>query len=301
MSAILQVQNVTKRFGRDTAVNDITFDIHKGEVVGFVGLNGAGKSTTINMLLGFLRASEGEVRLFGEKVTTSNAWRSHGRIGFATGDMSLFESMTGKQYLRFVSKLYGRKLGGERYKHLCDLFDPQLNKKIGDLSRGNRQKIALIAAFMHSPELVILDEPSSGLDPLMQQRFLSLVREQAEKGVTIFMSSHYLNEVVDVCSRILLIKQGVLVKDMPTSELEVGTGRRVRVVAKVNPTLPRGAQEESRSKAGGLYTVEFIYNGTASQLQLWLSGVKAVEDFTVNEHDSTAMFDDLYREEVGNV
>lgn len=301
MSAIIQVQKVTKRYGHDTAVKEVSFEVNKGEIVGFVGLNGAGKSTTINMLLGFLKASEGEVRLFDQKITTSNAWRSHARLGFATGDMSLFEAMTGRQYLRFVSKLYGRRLEGERYTHLCTLFEPQLDKKIGDLSRGNRQKVALISAFMHNPELVILDEPSSGLDPLMQQRFLSLVREQAEKGVTIFMSSHYLNEVVDVCSRILLIKQGVLVKDMQASELEVTSGKRVRVVSKVKVQPPRDAQVESRSATRGAHNMEFIYNGPVPQLQLWLSGIKGLIDVSIDDHDSTAMFEDLYEEETSNV
>lgn len=301
MSTIIEVKKVTKRFGRSAAVQQLSFAVQKGEVVGFVGLNGAGKSTTINMLMGFLNASEGEVRLFGQKVVPSNAWRAHAEIGFATGDMSLFGAMTGKRYLQFVSRAYGKRLGGQTYNQLCTLFAPQLNKKIGDLSRGNRQKIALIAAFMHSPKLVILDEPSSGLDPLMQQRFLSLVREQAKKGVTVFMSSHYLNEVVDVCSRILLIKQGVLVKDMLASDLDMNKSKRVRVMAKVKPTLPSDARRQSYAKLKSLHSVEFLYNGTASQLQLWLAGVKGLEDFTVSEHESTALLEDLYQDGAGDV
>lgn len=301
MSSIIEVRSVTKRYGKEAAVNDVTFEVKKGEVVGFVGLNGAGKSTTINMLMGFIKPTAGAVQLFGEKITLQNAWKSHGNVGFATGDMSLFETMSGRQYHRFVARAYGRSLRGTTYKHLCDLFEPQLDKKIGDLSRGNRQKIALIAAFMHAPDLVILDEPSSGLDPLMQQRFISLVREQAERGVTIFMSSHYLNEVIDVCSRILLIKKGELVKDMPTSELEVQAGKRVRITAAIEPRLPKDAHIESRSKHKASVTIEFVYGGSAAQLQLWLVGVKGLLDFTISDHDSDAMFEDLYNQEAGDV
>lgn len=300
MTAIIETKNLSKHYGGVSAVESVSFSVNKGEVIGFVGLNGAGKSTTINMLLGFQAPTIGEVQLFGEKVTLPNAYKSHRRLGFATGDMSLFESMTGKQYLTFVAKQYKRPLETPFFKELVDTFEPQLTKKIKTLSRGNKQKIALIAAFMTEPELVILDEPSSGLDPLMQQHFLQLVRTQAEKGMTIFMSSHYLNEVSDVCTRILLIKKGQLIKDIPVAELELSAGKRVKVVSGQKVTPPKAAEGVVYEKTGERHTLEFVYTDKALRLQEWIGTLPKLQDITITEHNPEAAFEELYEEKEGD-
>jgi ABC-2 type transport system ATP-binding protein len=301
MSTIIEVKNLSKRYGSTSAVEGASFSVVKGEVVGFVGLNGAGKSTTINMLLGFQRPSEGEVYLFDEKVTLPNAYRSHRRIGFATGDMSLFDGMTGAQYLRFVARSYGSSTDTDVFKSLVERFSPQLNKKLNELSRGNKQKIALIAAFMVEPELVILDEPSSGLDPLMQQHFLELVREESEKGTTIFMSSHYLNEVVDVCSRILLIKDGELVKDIPASLLVAMSGKVVRVVTKTEVRPPKNAETIEREERADGHVLQFIFKEKAVRLQEWVGTLPHLQDLSITDHSAAAAFEELYDEEPRNV
>lgn len=297
MTTILETKNLTKQYDGVAAVSDVSFAVKKGEVIGFVGLNGAGKSTTINMLLGFQRPSQGEVYLFGDKVTLPNAHKSHRRIGFATGDMSLFDDMTGEQYLTFVARSHGQKLRTETFTKLVERFDPQLNKKLKTLSRGNKQKIALVAAFMMNPDLVILDEPSSGLDPLMQQHFLELVREATERGVTIFMSSHYLNEVVDVCSRILLIKKGKLVKDMPAAELETTAGKLVRVTTKTKVMPPKAAELVERETRGEAQLLQFVFRGTAIRLQEWIGSLPQLQDLMVSDDSALAAFEDLYEEE----
>lgn len=296
MTTIIATKNLSKRYGNYAAVDDVSFSVHKGEVIGFVGLNGAGKSTTINMLLGFQHPSGDEVELFGERVTLPNAHHSHRRIGFATGDMSLFDGMTGAQYLRFVARSYGASTNTELFKNLVARFEPQLDKKLNTLSRGNKQKIALISAFMTEPELVILDEPSSGLDPLMQQHFIELVREVSEKGTTIFMSSHYLNEVTDVCTRILLIKNGKLVKDIPTSALETQAGKLVRVVTKEKVSAPKAAEMVDAHKQSEGYVLEFAYKEKAIRLQEWLGTLPHLQDVTITDHSAEAAFEDLYQE-----
>jgi len=301
MNVVIQAKNLTKTYSGVAAVKSASFSIKKGEVVGFVGLNGAGKSTTINLLLGFQKPSEGEIFIFGEEVVISNAHKSHRRIGFATGDMSLFDGMTGRQYLRFIARSYGQTIKTLAFKKLVDRFDPQLDKNLGTLSRGNKQKIALIAAFMVEPELVILDEPSSGLDPLMQQHFLDLVREESQKGTTIFMSSHYLNEVVDVCSRILLIKNGELVKDIPTSELESSAGKLVRVITKQEVKPPKSAEFVEQEKRSDGYMLQFIYKDKALRLQEWLGTLPHLQDLSITDHSAEAAFEDLYKEEPKNV
>jgi ABC-2 type transport system ATP-binding protein len=292
-SVVLAVRNLTKRYKSIPAIEDVNFSVSKGEVVGFVGLNGAGKSTTINIILGFLRASEGSVLLFGEAVVPENAHRSHQRVGFASGDMSLFANLTGTQYLAFVLRRYG-KTSNERLRELISRFEPELDKKINDLSRGNKQKIALISAFMASPELVILDEPSSGLDPLMQQLFIELVREETARGTTIFMSSHYLNEVVDVCSRVLLIRDGKLVKDMPAQQLMSTGGKLVHVVSRHVVRPPIAAKDIVQAGHADNFELSFTYEAEPAKLQLWLGGIPHLIDITIADHTLENAFDDLY-------
>ena len=291
--AIIHVDHLTKRYGKAAAISDVTFSVEKGEVVGFVGLNGAGKSTTINLMMGFLKATSGAVRLFGQQVTPQTAHRTHQRIGFASGDMSLFANLTGAQYLAFLSRRYHLK-SQQRVNELSRRFSPQLDKKIGDLSRGNKQKIALIAAFMANPSLVILDEPSSGLDPLMQQAFLDLVREEAEQGTTIFMSSHYLSEVADVCNRVLLMRDGELVKDISAHQLASASGKIVRVVSRRLAIPPKVAESVVESKTPDGYELSFVFKGQPMHLQHWLTSVPQLIDFTITEHDLETAFSDLY-------
>lgn len=299
MGPVIAVRGFSKYYDGTPAVNAVSFDITAGEIVGFVGLNGAGKSTTINAILGFLRTTKGEIELFGQSVTPETAHKTHARIGFASGDMNLFDNLSGNQYFDFVLHRAGVR-DRSRLDELCARFKPQADKKIGDLSRGNKQKIALIAAFMTRPQLVILDEPSSGLDPLMQQVFIELVREEAARGTTIFMSSHYLNEVTDVCSRILLIKQGVLVKDLQTEQLINRGGKLIRVVSKGTLELPPKADVLHERAHGKSREVAFVFHGTVPKLQAWLAHQSGVLDFEVKDHDEEAAFEDLYKLEVSD-
>lgn len=293
LTVVIEVASLTKRFGKFHAIEDVSFSIKKGEIVGFVGLNGAGKSTTINLLLGFLRASSGEVRLFGKNIFPQTAHMTHRDIGFASGDMALFDNLSGNQYLKFLSHRYHLR-NQTRVKDLCARFEPELGKKIKDLSRGNRQKIALIGAFMASPKLVILDEPSSGLDPFMQQEFLELVREERDRGTTIFMSSHYLGEVADVCSRVLLMRKGRLVKDILSHQLEAAGGKIIHTAAKHAIVPPKGAQSIMHRKTADGHEVEFVYKGSALNLQRWLANAPPLSELTITEHDLEAAFSDLY-------
>jgi ABC-2 type transport system ATP-binding protein len=169
-----------------------------------------------------------------------------------------------------------------------------MDKKIKNLSRGNKQKIALISAFMSSPELVILDEPSSGLDPFMQQKFLELINSEGAKGTTIFMSSHYLKEVADVCSRVLFIRDGKLVKDVSRAELESSHGKAVHVTTGRSIKPPTQSILLSHQKTVNGYEMSFIFKDSPIRLQQWLSGVSYLSDFTIEDHDLESAFSDLY-------
>lgn len=297
MAPVIELIDVTKKFGSFSAVSHANLTINKGEVVGFVGANGAGKTTTISMLLGFIRPSSGTVRLFGHEVLPQNANRSHERIGYASGDMELPATLTGRQYLNFLLHQSGTKDRG-RLDELTERFSPDLNKKFKNLSRGNQQKIALIAAFVTDPEVVILDEPSSGLDPAMQEAFLELVKEVQGRGTTVFMSSHYLQEVMSACSRVILMKNGEIIEDVDTKQLVAMGGKRITVRSGYRPTKPpKKAEAVDTSFEDGLLTLSFVYKGDVAELQSWLAAVKQLKDIEVSEYDLEATFHSLYETE----
>ena len=294
---VISVTKATKRFGRFVAVGDASFNIRPGEVVGFVGANGAGKTTTISMLLGFLAPSEGEVRLFGETVRPWNAQHSHRCIGYAAGDMELPAQLTGRQYLNFL-RHQGGGVSKETFDSLVNRFSPQLDKKIRDLSRGNKQKIALVAAFLRDPDLVILDEPTSGLDPVMQEAFLSLVRDYRARGKTVFMSSHYLQEVAEVCSRVILMRDGRIIQDVAAAELLARSGKQVSVKTghkAIKP--PKAAESVETSEKDGLTLLSFVYKADLGELQRWLAAVKQLRDVEVTEYNLEEAFRSLYESE----
>ncbi len=297
MSSIIEITSVSKRFGTVNAVDSIAVEISKGEVVGFVGVNGAGKSTTIAMMLGFISPSEGSIQLFGERITPAIAQVSHKRVGYAAGDMELFERLTGRQYIEFVLASHGTHTT-KRLDELSALLQPQLEKKIGNLSRGNKQKIALIAAFVTSPDLVILDEPTSGLDPLMQHAFLQLIRQEREKGTTIFMSSHILREVADVCSRVIVIANGKIVRDSDAAAYEKAGQKRVHVISAKLHKAPKGATDVSSiALPNKKHQLDFVFYGQVEELQLWLAKVTHLDDFSVTDHGLEDAVNDIYSKE----
>lgn len=293
-TAVLELTHITKQFGSVKAIDDVSFRVEKGEVVGFVGANGAGKTTTISTILGFINPTSGEIKVHDTRVLPRTMHKTHTRIGYAAGDMELPARLTGRQYLSFVAAQFGAK--ESRLNELCKKFAPELNKKIDTLSRGNRQKIALIAAFLPNPDFIVLDEPTSGLDPIMQEVFLNLVREEQAKGTTVFMSSHYLNEVADVCSRIILMRQGKIVEDIQAERLLAESGKNVRIVTGyTNTRAPKGAEGIMEEKNGnGQLVLSFTWKLAPAELQRWLAGVKLLHDIEVTEYNLEAVFKEMY-------
>jgi ABC-2 type transport system ATP-binding protein len=296
-SSVIELTGVTKLFGTLSAVDNVSITVEKGEVVGFVGINGAGKTTAISLMLGFISPTKGNISLFGDPITPQGAAKSHQKIGFASGDMELPPQLTGKQFLSFLMAQYPK--ASSRLDDLSERFNPQLNKKISTLSRGNKQKIALIAAFLTEPELVVLDEPTSGLDPIMQEAFLGLVHEEQAKGTTIFMSSHYLGEVADVCSRIILMKDGRVAEDIQASKLLSESGKQIRIVSGYTGTLPpKGASSVTKSEnTKGQIVLEFTWKSEPHELQHWLAGIKQLVDIEVTEYNLEGAFRELYEPE----
>lgn len=205
---IVQVEKLTKRYGRARGVEALTFAVEPGEVFGYLGPNGAGKTTTIRLLVDLIRPSSGNARVFGLDPR-ANGVEIRQRVGYLPGDLRLYERLTGREQLRYFASL--RRLGGlGDGELLAERFDLDLDRRIQALSRGNRQKIGLVQAFMHRPDLLVLDEPTSGLDPLVQQEFYDLVAETTAKGRTVFLSSHVLPEVQRIADRVAVLREGRL-------------------------------------------------------------------------------------------
>ncbi len=202
----IEIQNVTKDFGQGRGVFDISFSVKEGEVFGYLGPNGAGKSTTIRQLMGFVRPQKGSLRILGLDCFRQ-ASKIHRQVGYLAGEIAFVENMKGMEYIQFIAQLRGVKNSG-RMKQLIDMFELNPEGKIRKMSKGMKQKIALVTAFMDSPKVVILDEPTSGLDPLMQNRFVDLILEEKKRGTTILMSSHIFEEVERTCDRTAIIRQG---------------------------------------------------------------------------------------------
>ena len=209
MRLVIQTDNLTKDYGVHRALSGVALEVREGEVFGYLGPNGAGKSTTIRILMDFIRATEGNASVFGLD-SRAHSQDIRRRTAYLPGDVSLYDRMTGRELLKYFANLSGGVDQGH-VKRLSERLDCELDKPIRSLSRGNRQKIGLVQAFMHRSELIIMDEPSSGLDPLMQQEFYSLVEEVKAEGRTVFISSHIMPEVERVCDRVGIIRRGELV------------------------------------------------------------------------------------------
>jgi ABC-2 type transport system ATP-binding protein len=243
VDAVIETEGLTKLYGRHRGIEEVTFAVEPGEVFGFLGPNGAGKTTTIRALLDLIHPSGGSARLFGlDSRRDSVAIRA--RLGNLPGDFGYGRQASGREALRLLARLRGVE-GTGRADALAARFHADLRRPLGELSRGNRQKVGLILATFHEPELLVLDEPTSGLDPLMQEEFLALVAEERERGCTVFISSHDLDEVQRVCDRVGMIRDGRLIAVERMAEL-LGRARR-----RVTVRLADGAKlEELRSLPG---------------------------------------------------
>ena len=206
---VIEIRQLTKDYGNNRGIFDVSLSVKKGEVFGFLGPNGAGKSTTIRHLMGFIQADQGSCQINGLDCLRDHA-RIQQALGYLPGEIAFMDDMTGLEFIKFMAKMKGMTDLTRAYE-LIERFEFNPEGKIKKMSKGMKQKIGIICAFMHDPELLILDEPSSGLDPLMQNRFIELVLEEKQRGKTIFMSSHIFEEIERTCDRTAMIKDGRLI------------------------------------------------------------------------------------------
>jgi ABC-2 type transport system ATP-binding protein len=219
MDSVLSIAKLSKKYSKASsyALKGLTLQVQSGEVYGFLGPNGAGKSTTIRTLMNFIQPTHGGATILGHDIVKDSV-KIKREVGYLAGDGAVYPKMIGRQYLDYMGEL--QPPASPSYRHeLAKRLQATLDKPLGSLSRGNRQKISIIQAFMHQPRLLVLDEPSSGLDPLMQEVFYELIRESKARGAAIFMSSHILGEVQKICDRVGIIRNGRLVAERNIAEM----------------------------------------------------------------------------------
>lgn len=239
---MIEVNHLTKKFGDFYSIQNVHIQIPKGEVFGFLGPNGAGKSTTIRHLMGFLQPTEGSCFINGLNCREASATIQQ-VVGYLPGEIAFIDKMTGKQFIHFIAKLRGMNdyTHAEELMHFFELDASRLIKK---MSKGMKQKVGLVCAFMHHPEIVILDEPTSGLDPLMQTKFIEFILAEKDKGTTIFMSSHMIEEVEKTCDRVAIINAGKIVATETITDLKKRKSKKYMLEFQYEQELTRFLDEE---------------------------------------------------------
>jgi ABC-2 type transport system ATP-binding protein len=292
----IHTEGLTKHYGDVQALVDLDLDVRAGEVFGFLGPNGAGKTTMIRTILDEIRPTAGRATILGMDTHDSSVEiRRH--IGYVPGDLAMYPNLTGRDTLTYFANLRG----GVDWSYVDDLterLDADLSKKVGDLSSGNRQKVGLIQAFMNRPDALIMDEPSSGLDPLIQREFQAMMREVASEGRTVFLSSHTLSEVQRVADRVGIIRRGRLVAVEAVHDLRTKAMRRVEfefgapVEASVFEAVP-GVRDVSVHDRRAV----IAYDGKMQALLKNVADRYDVVDITTHEADLEEIFLTYYREE----
>jgi ABC-2 type transport system ATP-binding protein len=297
MSAVIELSHLTKTYGKSRGVTNISLEVPEGTVFGFLGPNGAGKSTTINMLVNFTRPTSGSIKIFG-KDSIKYGLSIRKDIGFLASDMALDGNLTGWQQVEYFGNLRG-KCDKVYIKELSRRFDCNLGRKIKTLSRGNRQKVALISALMHKPKLLLLDEPTSGLDPLVQAEFNKIILEHKAAGNSTFISSHVLSEIQELCDRVAFIRQGEIIANKTLDELAEGSPKEIRVICsdKSLATRIKRLTGIKHLKASGKH-ITFSYVGSVNDLT-HLFGMYNLEDLTIQEAELESTFMQFYEDDNG--
>lgn len=293
-SIIISVNQLTKFYGKTLGVQDLNFSVSQGEIFGFLGPNGAGKTTTIRMLLDLLRPSSGQIHIFGKEIY-DHSLEIRRRSGYLPGNFSAYGNMTGIDFLRFAGSM--RRTSPKLQSSLIDRFQlskEDLSQKVKHLSHGTLQKLGIIQAFFHQPELLILDEPTIGLDPLMQEEFYRLLFEVQNKGKTIFFSSHNLAEVEKICHRIAIIRDGKLVALETLESLKKKKVRRLKFILK-EPADGLKLPGANLVKQKDLY-YEYLVEGDMKPLLQKLSSLP-IDDLIFPEPDLEEVFMAYYRKE----
>lgn len=288
--SIIEVEKLTKYYGKSRGIVDVSFAEEEGEIFGFIGPNGAGKSTTIRLLLSLIHPTSGSARIFGKDVTTHGP-EIRRDIGYLPSEVFYYEGMRVIDLLKYSASFFDRDCT-QRMKELSDLMELELNRRISDLSYGNKKKVGIVQGLLHSPKLLFLDEPTSGLDPLMQRKFFDLIREENRRGVTVFFSSHILGEVQRLCTRVAIIREGRIVEVSNIRTLQQNNYKKISVTAEgLGDSFVQIPGASNLQTENG--TVNFFFKGDINTVLQRLNGVQ-VTDVTIEEPTLEEIFMHYY-------
>ena len=288
---IIETKNLTKYYGSVTGIKDLSLSVHEGEILGFIGPNGAGKSTTIRLLLSLIYPSSGSATIFGKDVIEYGPEIKRD-IGYMPSEVFYYENMRVKELLDYSASFYHKDCS-QRIKDISGLLKLDLNKKIDDLSFGNKKKVGIVQGLLHDPQLIILDEPTGGLDPLMQKNFFELLKEESSEGKTIFFSSHILSEVQKICDRVAIVKEGDLINIESMENLIQNNFKRIHLLTKEKAQSEQFQLEGVSNLTVENVQVNFLYKGDVNTIARLIAQIDLV-DFMVDEPDLEEIFMHYY-------
>lgn len=288
MNAI-QTDSLTKFYGNSRGIIDLDIKVNEGEFFGFIGPNGAGKSTTIRILLGLIHKTRGNAWILGKDISKEKE-QILSEVGYLPAEAVFYPNMRGRDLIRLSADLY-RKDCRKAADDLCERLQLDSSRRISELSFGNRKKLAIICALQHAPKLCILDEPTGGLDPLMQREFFKILKERNQKGMTVFLSSHILSEVQRFCSRAAIIREGRIIASGSVEELARTNAKRVSIRGSLDLTGLSHVRDLHISDD----IISFLYGGDINILLSKLNGYQ-LKDLTISEPDLEEIFLHYYTE-----
>ncbi|MBC7260651.1 MAG: ABC transporter ATP-binding protein [Chloroflexi bacterium] len=287
---VIEADHLTKYYGKARGIIDVSFQVEEGEIFGFIGPNGAGKSTTIRLFLSLIYPTSGRALIFGKDCIKYGP-ELRREIGYLPSDVFYYERMRVIDLLRYSASFYHKDCT-QRMHELAELMELDLHRRIEDLSYGNKKKVGIVQGLLHQPKLLFLDEPTAGLDPLMQRKFFQLIREENQRGVTVFFSSHILSEVQRLCNRVGIIKEGRIIEIADIRTLQQNNYKKVRVEADGLDAsyfdLPGVTNLEHHN-----HTVRFFYRGDINAIMRRISTIP-VSDVTIEEPTLEEIFMHYY-------
>lgn len=291
---VIEIKNLTKLYGTARGITDVSFNVKQGEIFGFIGPNGAGKSTTIRTLLSLIYPTSGSATIFGKDCIKFGP-EIRKEIGYLPSEIFYYDNMRVIDLLKYSASFY-KKDCSKRIIELAGIMDLDLNKKIDDLSFGNKKKVGIVQGLLHSPKLIILDEPTSGLDPLMQQKFFELLEDENKKGATILLSSHILSEVQRLCDRVAIIKEGKIIKLDKISTLQENNHKKFKIEmkSKIDENYFRASGVSNLEVNGNI--VSFIFSGNINFIMKKISETE-IKNIYIEEPDLEEIFMHYYEKE----
>ena len=275
MGKVIEIENLTKNYGKNRGINDVSFSIEEGDIFGFLGPNGAGKSTTIRTLLGLIKKDAGKARIFGREIGSNKDFEYILKdVGYMPSEAMFYPEMRVSDTIKFAANV-GRKDCDDEARMLCEKLQLDVNKKIEELSLGNRKKVSIVCAMQHKPKLFVFDEPTSGLDPLMQAEFFELINEYVKNGATCMLSTHVLSEVKNYCKHVGIMKEGKLLKVDEVSNITKTNAKKIKIV-----------------RNGKLQ--EFIYKGDIKEIYKEIQG-DDIDDVLIEDPSLDEIFMHYYQ------